>query len=134
MDDPHHAASRREDLDQFRKAKFGRTKSYAYGDAMSLGASKLQKRTTTTAQSTQLFAGANAARSRCATNDNGLGMVPEDSYILPSEDEETDVGDSPCPPPSKNAGLKAKKLGLGGTRGPLLRSETYGPSRFTSAR
>jgi M-phase inducer tyrosine phosphatase len=134
MDDPHHAASRREDLDQFRKAKFGRTKSYAYGDAMGLGASKLQKRNTAATQPAQLFASANAARLLCVTNDNGLSMVPEDSYTLPSEDEETDVGDSPCPPPSKNAGLKAKKLGLGGTRGPLMRAETCGPSRFTSAR
>ncbi|THH04561.1 hypothetical protein EW146_g10145, partial [Bondarzewia mesenterica] len=33
MDDPHHAAARKEDLEQFRKAKYGRTKSYAYGDA-----------------------------------------------------------------------------------------------------
>jgi M-phase inducer tyrosine phosphatase len=134
MDDPHYAASRKEDLDQFRKAKFGRTKSYAYGDAMGLGVSKLEKRNTATSQPAQLFATANAARSRCVTNDNGLSMVPEDSYILPSEDEETDLGDSPCPPPSKNAGSKAKRLGLGGTRGPLMRAETYGPSRFASVR
>jgi M-phase inducer tyrosine phosphatase len=28
MDDPNHAASRKEELDHFHKAKFGRTKSY----------------------------------------------------------------------------------------------------------
>ncbi|KAI0288394.1 hypothetical protein B0F90DRAFT_1812776 [Multifurca ochricompacta] len=134
MDDPHHAASRKEDLDQFRKAKFGRTKSYAYGDGMGIGASKAQKRNTPAAQTAQLFAAGSAARSRYVTSNNGLGMVPEDSFILPSEDEETDIGDSPCPPPSKNAGLKAKKLGLGGTRGPLIRAETYGPTRFESRR
>src|SRR5688572_9731305 len=33
MDDPTHALSRREDLDQFRKAKFGRHKSYVFGEA-----------------------------------------------------------------------------------------------------
>jgi M-phase inducer tyrosine phosphatase len=100
---------------------------------MGLGALKVQKHTTTMAQSAQLFVGANASRSHYAINDNGLGMVPEDSYILLSKGEEMDVSDSPCLPPSKNARLKAKKLGLGGTRGLLLHSETYGPSRFTSA-
>lgn len=122
MDDPNHAASRREDLDHFRKAKFGRTKSYAYGDAIGLRVSRLQKHNSSTTQSTQLFTGINPARSCCASNDNGLGVVPEDSHILPSEDEETDVGDSPCPPPSKNTGLKAKKLGLGGSSDVGLRA------------
>ena len=32
MDDPNYAHARKEDLDQFRKGKFGRTKSYAYGE------------------------------------------------------------------------------------------------------
>ncbi len=129
MDDPYHAASRKEDLDQFRKAKFGRTKSYAYGDAMGI---KANKRNPGAVQ--PLFAASSGAHSHRDMSDNGLRAVPEDSYIFPSEDEETDIGDSPCPPPSKNPGVKAKKLGLGGTRGPLMRAETYGPSRFESAR
>ncbi|KAI9446729.1 hypothetical protein H4582DRAFT_599419 [Lactarius indigo] len=132
MDDPYHAASRKEDLDQFRKAKFGRTKSYAYGDAMGITALKASKRNPGAVQ--PLFAATSVAHSHREINDNGLRAVPEDPYILPSEDEETDIGDSPCPPPSKNPGIKAKKLGLGGTRGPLMRAETYGPSRFESAR
>ncbi|KAG9318859.1 hypothetical protein JVU11DRAFT_965 [Chiua virens] len=43
MDDPSHAVSRREDLDQFRKIKFGRTKSYAYGDLCSKVSSTTQQ-------------------------------------------------------------------------------------------
>lgn len=124
MDDPNHAASRKEDLDHFRKAKFGRTKSYAYGDAMGLRVSKLQKHNNMTSQPSQLFTTSSKARSSAA-NDHTLGMVPEDTHILQSEDEETDIGDSPCPPPSKNTGLRTKKLGLGGTRGPLKRAETW---------
>jgi M-phase inducer tyrosine phosphatase len=127
MDDPNYAASRREDLDHFRKAKLGRTKSYAYGDMMGLRGSNLQKHNTTnTTQPKQLFTTTNTARSCCVASNNGLTVVPEDLCTLASEDEETDVGDSPCPPPSKNTCLKVKKLGLGGTRGPL--------SRFQSAR
>lgn len=132
MDDPYHAASRKEDLDQFRKAKFGRTKSYAYGDTMGIAALKAAKRNPGTVQ--PLFAATSVTHSHREISDSGLRAVPEDSYIMPSEDEETDIGDSPCPPPSKNPGIKAKKLGLGGTRGPLMRAETYGPSRFESAR
>jgi M-phase inducer tyrosine phosphatase len=132
MDDPYHAASRKEDLDQFRKAKFGRTKSYAYGDAMSITALRASKRNPGAVQ--PLFAATSVAHSHRDISDHGLRAVPEDPYIMPSEDEETDIGDSPCPPPSKNLGIKAKKLGLGGTRGPLMRAETYGPSRFESAR
>jgi len=127
MDDPNHAASRKEDLDHFRKAKFGRTKSYAYGDTIGLRASKLQKHNNNnnTSQPNQLFKTPSTARSSCVANDQVLGVVPEDCHILQSEDEETDIGDSPCPPPSKNTGLRAKKLGLGGTRGPLKRAETW---------
>ncbi|KAF8274213.1 hypothetical protein EI94DRAFT_1551410, partial [Lactarius quietus] len=128
MDDPYHAASRKEDLDQFRKAKFGRTKSYAYGEAMGITALKGSKRNPGAVQ--PLFAATSVVHSHRESRDNGLRAVPEDPYIMPSEDEETDIGDSPCPPPSKNPGIKAKKLGLGGTRGPLMRAETYGPSRF----
>jgi len=42
MDDPHHAAAHREGLDQFRKAKFGCTKSYAFGKVMGLGSALAQ--------------------------------------------------------------------------------------------
>jgi M-phase inducer tyrosine phosphatase len=127
MDDPNHAASRKEDLDHFRKAKFGRTKSYAYGDAIGLRVSKLQKHNSNsnTSQMKQLFTTSSLTRTSGAIDEHQLGVVPEDCHILQSEDEETDIGDSPCPPPSKNTGLRAKKLGLGGTRGPLKRTETW---------
>jgi M-phase inducer tyrosine phosphatase len=124
MDDPKHAASRREDMDHFRKATFGRTKSYAYGDAIGLRVSKPRNNNTNTTQPTQLFTTVNTARSCCLISDKGLGAVPEDCQVVLSEDEETDIGDSPCPPQSKNAGFKAKKLGLGG-RGRLMRAETW---------
>lgn len=129
MDDPNHAASRKEDMDHFRKATFGRTKSYAYGDAMGLrGSSKSrnQSNNTKAVQQAQLFTTAttNKARLCGVIGDNGLGMVPEDCHALLSDDEETDIGDSPCPPQPKNAAFKSKKLGLGG-RGQLMRAETW---------
>ena len=79
----------------------------------------------------QLFTTSSLARSSGAINEQVLGVVPEDCHILQSEDEETDIGDSPCPPPSKNTGFRAKKLGLGGTRGPLKRTETWTLSGFS---
>ncbi|KAI0031492.1 hypothetical protein K488DRAFT_79028 [Vararia minispora EC-137] len=128
MDDPHHAASRKEDLDQFRKGKFGRTRSYAYGDAMLGGtSSKVIKRSSApTGGSHNLFAAAgNAARIRRS----GLDTLAEDRSQA-TDDEETDIGDSPCPPPTKSAVFKGKRLGGLGRAAPLLRAETYDPSRF----
>lgn len=130
MDDPTHAVSRREDLDQFRRAKFGRHKSYAYGD----GASKMtgtaqqqSKRNTAPSGGTNpLFAAANAARSRRGGSTNALSTLNEDgNSTAHSEDDDTDIGDSPCPPPTK-AAAKNKKIG----RVPLARAETYGPNRM----
>lgn len=130
MDDPHYAQSRREDLDQFRKAKFGRTKSYAYGEGKNgLTAALGQKRNTApsgpSGGSTALFAAANAARTR-RTNGMLQTLEEDPTSTLHSEDEETDIGDSPCPPPTKNVAFKGKRLG----RAPLARAETYGPSRM----
>lgn len=132
MDDPNHAASRKEDMDHFRKATFGRTKSYTYGEAIGHRASSKPRNqsnnihATQPTQPAQLFtaAAANRVRSCGVVNDNGLGVVPEDGHVLLSEDEETDIGDSPCPPQSKNTGFKAKKPGLGG-RCRLMRAETW---------
>ncbi|KAI0048544.1 hypothetical protein FA95DRAFT_1490667 [Auriscalpium vulgare] len=134
MDDPHHAASRKEDLDQFRKTRFGRTKSYAYGDAMALGggsAHNAKRNTAPSGGATQLFAAANAARTR---RGGALGTLVEDGHATQSEDEETDIGDSPCPPPTKNAAMKGglKKMALGGSRAGLIRAETFDPSRFAA--
>ncbi|KAI1788465.1 hypothetical protein LXA43DRAFT_974805 [Ganoderma leucocontextum] len=129
MDDPHYAASRKEDLDQFRKGKFGRTKSYAYGEAkmlsMTSAAQQVQaaqpKRSS--APSGSLFAAATAARSRRG----GLQPLVEDGSVdYESDGGDTDIGDSPCPPPTKGVVFKGKKMG----RAPLARAETYGPARI----
>ncbi|KAH7924547.1 Rhodanese-like protein, partial [Leucogyrophana mollusca] len=124
MDDPNHALSRKEDLDQFRKAKFGRTKSYAYGEgAMKMSLSQQPKRNTAPTGATQLFAAANAARTRR----NGLSTLAEiGNTTIPTDDEDTDIGDSPCPPPTKGLLSKAKKLG----RAPISRAETYDAARM----
>jgi M-phase inducer tyrosine phosphatase len=121
MDDPVHAASRREDLDQFRKARFGRTKSYAYGDGAKMFLQQPQQPKRNTAPSGgSLFAAATAARSRRG----GLTTLSEDGNTTQEDDD--DVGDSPCPPPNRGLNFKVKKIG----RAPLARAETYGPTRM----
>lgn len=129
MDDPNFALFRKEDLDQFRKGKFGRTKSYAYGDLALKVAGMTQqpsKRNTAPAGAPQLFAAANAARTRR----NGLSTVTEIGNTTQTDDEETDIGDSPCPPPNKGTMLlsKAKRLG----RVTMTRAETFDAARMTS--
>jgi M-phase inducer tyrosine phosphatase len=126
MDDPVHAASRKEDLDQFRKGKFGRTKSYAFGESKSsLIAPQMVKRTSApTVPAASLFAG-NAARGR-RTNGMLQTLQEDPNASQQSEDEDTDVGDSPCPPPNKGVSFKGKKI----PRAPLARAETYGPTKL----
>lgn len=151
MDDPNHATSRREDLDQFRRAKFGRHKSYAYGDSAksllafgqaaaasssgsgsgsssSMGQQQQmqpKRNTVPSAGPQSLFAAATAARSRRsgANTNSALVTLPEDGNVTAdADDTDTDVGDSPCPPPP----VKAKK----GVRAGIVRAETYGPMRM----
>ncbi|KAG1756465.1 uncharacterized protein EDB91DRAFT_17179 [Suillus paluster] len=129
MDDPNYALSRKEDLDQFRKGKFGRTKSYAYGDlALKVAGMTAQppKRNTAPAGAPQLFAAANAARTRR----HGLSTVAEIGNITQTDDEDTDIGDSPCPPPNKGTMLlsKAKRLG----RITVARADTFDAARMAS--
>lgn len=131
MDDPNHATSRREDLDQFRKAKFGRHKSYAYGDgsskSMSFGQPQQPKRNTVPSAPQSLFAAATAARSRRGGNGTSLMTLVEDGNVTAdADDTDTDLGDSPCPPPVKATTFKVKK----GARASIVRSETYGPARM----
>lgn len=130
MDDPYFASHRSQDLDQFRKGKFGRTKSYAYGEGKTNILSALQqpKRNSAPGVATGLFAAGNMARTR---RTNGmLQTLQEDTSGAQTDDDDddTDIGDSPCPPPSKAAGFQmmGKKL----PRAPLSRAETYGPSRL----
>lgn len=127
MDDPTHAASRREDLDQFRKARFGRHKSYTYGDGLSktLMPSQGKRNTLPSGGPNQIFAAANAARTR--RGGAALMTLPEDANVsVDADDTDTDLGDSPCPPPTKTATFKGKKMG----RGTLVRAETYNPVRM----
>lgn len=129
MDDPTHALSRREDLGQFRKAKFGRTKSYAYGElgskvsAMTQQQQPQSKRNTAPGTS-QLFAAANAARTRR----NALSTLTEIGNLAMTDDEETDIGDSPCPPPTKGVSSKVKRL----VRTPIGRAETFDAARMAA--
>jgi M-phase inducer tyrosine phosphatase len=145
MDDPNHAVARREDLDQFRKVKFGRHKSYAYGENSTKITTSTTAATVTSASQPQLsqlpqskrntapmipgpgqvFVAANAARGR---RTGVLTTLQEDAgnAIPDADDTDTDIGDSPCPPPTKTGMLKGKKIG----RVSLSRSETYGPSRM----
>ena len=154
MDDPNHADSRREDLDQFRKAKFGRHKSYAYGDGKGLpfGQQQLPQPKRNTAPQSLFAAAATAARSRrvlssgacfgagCPTGTNstlngGIGngvnslstLVEDGNVTVDADDTDTELGDSPCPPPTKaTMMMKGKKL----MPRVMVRSETYGPSRM----
>ena len=130
MDDPNHASSRREDLDQFRKTKFGRHKSYAYGDGASKSLAQQQqqqpKRNTVPSAPQSLFAAATAARSRRGGGAGGLMTLAEDgNTTADADDTDTDIGDSPCPPPTKATTFKGKRIAR-----PMVRSETYGPARM----
>ncbi|TDL27605.1 hypothetical protein BD410DRAFT_713840 [Rickenella mellea] len=137
MDDPAHINSRREDMDQFRKTRFGRTKSYAYGDSMSKGSisqfQQVPQPQRSSAPSggggvTSLFAAANAARTRRGGSTGAsLSTLDEDGNSTSVSDEEGDsgVGDSPCPPPSKGPAQMKGKRNSG--RGPLMRAQTFGP-------
>ena len=129
MDDPKHLASRREDLDQFRKAKFGRHKSYAFGDIGGKALQSSKRNTAPSNGSNSLFAAANTARTRRSGGSGGTVLMPlaEDiNNTCDTDDTDTDIGDSPCPPPTRTAAFRGKKLG----RAPLARAETYGPSRM----
>ncbi|KAJ8078718.1 m-phase inducer phosphatase [Marasmius tenuissimus] len=132
MDDPNHAASRRGDLDQFRKAKFGRHKSYAYGDMTKPSSSSqqqsLKRNSAPTAAPPSMFAAAagQAARNRRTVSSSLLTLAEDANTTVEGDDTDIDIGDSPCPPPTKAAVLRPGK----GMRGPLTRAETYGPGRM----
>lgn len=129
MDDPEHAISRREDLDQFRKARFGRHKSYAYGDGAgktSLASQQLKRNTAPSGGPNQLFAAANAARTRRSGGASLMTLAEDGNTTADADDTDTDLGDSPCPPPTKATVLKGKKTG----RAPMIRAESYNPVRM----
>ncbi|KIJ27863.1 hypothetical protein M422DRAFT_190478 [Sphaerobolus stellatus SS14] len=158
MDDPAHLHARNEELNNFRKGKWGRTQSYTYGQSTS-GLSSFsvvpanenapiparENRKTAPSGgpggSGSMFAAANAARGRrtnTTTNPpmalNGLSTLDEDASSSACEEGDSlDLGDSPCPPPSKNGGRmsllgSSKPLSLS-VRVGLDRAASYGPSR-----
>jgi len=131
MDDPNHANSRREDLDQFRKSKFGRTKSYAYGDGLGSKGSSQQgqlKRNTAPAAPGMFTTASTLARTRRNGSGSGsLATLPEAGNTTIPTDDEIDIGDSPCPPSNKGVMLsKAKKL----SRVPFTRADTLDAGRM----
>lgn len=125
MNHPAFAEQRKEEMEQLRRnAKSNRTKPHSYGESKGGLVDELRqpnRNTAPVAGSSQLFAAGNAARTRR----NGiLATLDEDpSHIMQSDDDDTDIGDSPCPPPTKGVGLKK----LGRARA-LTRVETA-PSR-----
>lgn len=166
MDDPNFSGTCKTEMDMFRKgngkegvgktstmtrSKFGRHRSYAYGELVTTTTSSSTRVASTTTLDSQtqkkrntapavgagsLFAAANMARTRRnGFGDNGLKALKEHEPARGSDettDEETDIGDSPCPPSNKNANLFRTKNRLSSMdpRGTLMRAETYGPARM----
>lgn len=134
MDDPAFSARCNQDLDQFRKARFGRTRSYAYGEGPSKSILSFEqpKRNTAPSGSSLFTAAANIARSRRGTNAQ-LSTLKEDTSVVTAseEDEDTDPNDSPCPAPT-TAKMPAMFKGKALARAPLARAETYGPIRMAA--
>ena len=141
MDDPHYARDCREDLDQFRKARFGRTRSYAYGDSRSSQSTSQQMQSqrisAPSVGSNSLFAAANAARTRRTGNafEAGLSTLNEDAHsTIPSSDDDLHDGVecSPCPPPMAKSslvgGLKVRRDSLS-NRNALQRAQTLSQIR-----
>lgn len=172
MDDPEYAGACKAEMDIFRKldgkdgvgkpagarSKFGRHRSYAYGELATASSNGGFGRPTSLLPEPQmtskqpvskrntapsgvigggsLFAAANAARTRRGgINDKGLNTLQEHDLSAQNgetTDEEPDIGDSPCPPPNKAAGLfkNGKRLSGMPMKAPLTRAETYGPARM----
>ncbi|KZS98926.1 hypothetical protein SISNIDRAFT_403190 [Sistotremastrum niveocremeum HHB9708] len=129
MDDPSHSRVRDSDLDTFRKAKWGRTRSYTYGEAGSRTSSSFSSNQRNTAPTGggvgPLFAAANAARSRrggVTGPPPALGLTTLSENCDPDARSSDDhLGGSPCPPPSKVGGMKT----ISSFR-PLDRTTSYG--------
>ncbi|KZT09418.1 uncharacterized protein LAESUDRAFT_504084 [Laetiporus sulphureus 93-53] len=127
MDDPRYAQSRREDLGQFRRGKFGRTKSYAYGEGKLVShlSQYVKRNSAPITNAAPRFANANAARSKRGGLASGLHVLAEDPAVGLQSDDDVDVGDSPCPPPNKGVPFRGKRLGR------LVRAETFDGGRLS---
>lgn len=152
MNHPEFARDRREDFDQFRKARFGRTRSYAYGESKMMAPSQPSSSHSNRNSApnvgngvNSLFAAASAARTRrvVSTGDSVLSTLVEDSNTtLTSSDDGTEESNgvecSPCPPQSAKmfvsnamhmAMLGSKRNSGGSGRGPLQRAQTFAQIR-----
>ncbi|KAL5511877.1 MIH1 [Sanghuangporus vaninii] len=156
MDDPQFARDRRQDLDQFRtKSRFGRTRSYAYGEAFKAATgqsshqapnpfSHHQRNSAPNAPS--LMAAASISRARRSGDDAApsyLSTLEEDSMVgmtSVSSDESgilEGVDKSPCPPPAARVNknlfgmsvLNSKRNNANAGHGPLQRAQTVAQIR-----
>ncbi|KAJ7506375.1 hypothetical protein B0H11DRAFT_2327458 [Mycena galericulata] len=101
MDDPVHTVSRDRGLNQMRKTKFSRHKSYTYGDgASNVTVQQHRKHNTVPTGPGSIFAAARTRRS------GPLPTLAEDGNV--TEDTDEGLGDSPCPLPPK-ANKKASR-------------------------
>lgn len=109
MDHANHAEQAENGLDQIRRTKFGRHRSYTYGDrATSLA--RLPQRTSAPAGSIPF--NPTATRPRRGTLSSGLDTLHE-SHDTSHSDDSNHLDDSPCPPSSKTAALRATKGRMG---------------------
>ena len=137
MDDPRFAAARREDISQFRRGQFGRTKSYAFGDNSMFPATNAQKAMGQPKRNTAPggLSAMSSLQGAPAPRRISLHTLAEGSSspVRRNEDDEdtdreADIAETPCPPPAKGGMLNVKKL----SKAALTRAETYGPSRMAS--
>ncbi len=122
MDDGAHAGACKEGLHQFHKFKIGRYKPYTSSQGTSKATTSTlpsqhpqqsknhSKRNTAPISSpAQMFALAKAVRN---LRGGTLMTFPEDigNTTSESDDADTDIGDSPCPSPTKTGMFKSKKI------------------------
>lgn len=111
MDHAGHKEEAENGLDQIRKTKFTRHRSYTYGDR-GISLARLPQRTSAPAGSIPF--NPVATRPRRGTLSSGLDTLHEGLDSSHSGDDGHHLEDSsPCPPPCKTAGLRATKGRMG---------------------
>lgn len=106
MDHAGHKEAVENGLDQIRKTKFSRHRSYTYGDR-GTGLARLPQRTSAPAGSIPF--NPTSTRPRRGTVNSVLDTLAEGGDSSHSGDDGPHLDDSPCPPPSKTAALRASK-------------------------
>lgn len=118
MDDAKHKDACETQLDQLRK--FGRHRSYTYGDRGTGALPRPPQRTSAPAGTLNFTAA--TTRPRRGTLSSGLDTLHEGGDTSHSGDDGPNYGDSPCPPPSKTAALRATKGRIGIERAVTFRA------------